>query len=44
MDQFDENPLTPMNRDASDERLIDRINKKMYKTFSRSDEVSMDEF
>jgi hypothetical protein len=48
MDHFDENPLT-MNREASmnaqqDERLIDRLNKKMYKTFSRSDEVTIDEF
>jgi hypothetical protein len=47
MDHFEENPLTmnsPSMNAQQEERLIDRLNKKMYKTFSRSDEVTIDEF
>jgi len=46
IENFDE---TPRDKDASlsylsDERFIDRFGKKMYKTFSRNEEVTMDEF
>jgi len=49
MENFDETTPIANNKDASlsvsqEDRLIDRLNRKMYKTFSRSEEVTMDEF
>ena len=48
IENFEETSL-PLEKDnstsyAHDERLIDRFGKRMYKTFSRSNEVTMDEF